>query len=124
MDFLAASGVSDYTDLGVGGILIVLVLREVFGFVSRRHNGRRDSRDHEWRKVYDWTRELHEMHSVKDSDGIPIWYVRKSLTDSLDRIARKIDEQTTVMRTMMQSVHDAQAGSRHGQPGRRTGTDI
>lgn len=37
-------------------------------------------------KIADDTEKLYELHNVKDRDGVPVWYVRHSIDDSLKSI--------------------------------------
>ena len=36
------------------------------------------------------TNDLHDWHAVKDSEGVPVWYVRKSLEDSIVKLEYSI----------------------------------
>lgn len=38
------------------------------------------------------TEELWNLHNVKDHDGVPVWYVRKSLEESINNLADSIDD--------------------------------
>jgi len=40
------------------------------------------------------TQEMHQWHNVKDHDGVPVWYVRRSLEDAIIKLAATIDKQT------------------------------
>ena len=103
---------SQLTQLGVGAIFVLLVLDRVFGFLKTRRNGssaiaekRMDTLCHQVDQLYDW-------HNVKDSDGIPLWYVRRSLEDSLKSLAKNIDTQTQVLREMLQESRAARQAER------------
>ena len=45
--------------------------------------------------------ELWQLHNVKDGDGVPVWYVRKSLETNLRVLSENIAAQTEVLREMM-----------------------
>lgn len=81
--------------LGVGGIFAILVLREVFGYLQRKEakNGRTGSREWVWKleKLYDW-------HNALDDEGVPIWYVRKSLEEGIKTLTASIDTLHTAIR--------------------------
>ena len=72
------------TQIGVGGIFAILILREVFAFLHRREakNGTK-----EWvgkiDKMFDW-------QNVFDDEGVPIWYVRKSLEEAIRKLSSSI----------------------------------
>lgn len=38
--------------------------------------------------------DLHQWHNVNDSEGVKIWYVRRSLEDAINKLADNIDIQT------------------------------
>lgn len=77
--------------LGVGGILAILVLREVFSFLRSRGNNNIDLTA-EIRCVKTRIDELYRWHDVRDEDGTPIWYRRASMTRSIERLTSSISE--------------------------------
>jgi hypothetical protein len=82
--------------LGVGGIFAILVLREVFAYLQRREsnkNGGPGSQKWKWKldKLYDW-------HNALDDEGVPIWYVRKSLEQGIKTLTASIDTLHTAIR--------------------------
>lgn len=87
-------------DLGVAAIVVLLVLREVFSFLKSRKNG--DDGDAVWRASLGRTTEkmageIHQLyvwHDVKDSDGLPVWYVKSSLEAAIAALADNIAAQT------------------------------
>jgi hypothetical protein len=50
------------------------------------------------------TDELHKWHDMVDSDGVKIWYVRKSLEDAIVKLADNIAVQTEIMREIVVSI--------------------
>jgi len=84
------------TQLGVGGIFVVLVLREVFSFLKTKP-GPRD----ECRKCARQVQELYNMHNQKDGDGVYVWYVRRSLEDAIIKLTESIDQQTQTFRELV-----------------------
>jgi len=95
--------------LGVGGIFTVLVLREVFAYLQRKEgkNGEPPgSQKWKWKidKLYDW-------HNALDDEGVPIWYVRKSLeeaiktlTSSINTLHASIREQNALINRMIERI--------------------
>ena len=56
------------------------------------------------------THDLWEWHNVKDSDGIPRWYVKRSLEQSIDKLETSIIElrtQTTESLKLLDNVTDS-----------------
>ena len=50
--------------------------------------------------------ELHEWHSVKDEDGVPVWYIRKSLERVIEQLGHAITRQTDVLSKMIEELRD------------------
>lgn len=87
------------TQLGVGGIFAVLVLRQVFDFVGKRKNGACDLH-----KLSREVADLHKWHDQRDQDGVPVWYVRRSLEDAINKLAANLATQTDVLRAMHEEI--------------------
>jgi hypothetical protein len=96
------------TQLGVGGIFAILVIRMVLDFLAKRRNGASASATRDLfalvREVRDLNvilknavvemaplvrgtcervAELHRWHDRVDDDGVMVWYTRKSLDESI-----------------------------------------
>lgn len=96
----------ELTGIGVGGIFAVLVIREVFTFVKgRQHNhgpmngslGRIEAKVD---TIMSKTAQLHQWHAVTDQDGVPVWYVRRSMERAVDRMAEATDRMVTLLERM------------------------
>lgn len=95
------------TQTGVAGILIVLVLREVFAFVRTRNAEPEPTRVTLLARIEFLTttlegmrrqlNELHAWHDQRDADGVPVWYVRTSLELA-------ITGQTAAMKTLADNI--------------------
>lgn len=121
-----------WTQIGIGGILALLVIREfstlLRHFIDRKmlsndkenkeaqpmlqsicaecrrrieethmmvnEIGQRKQRIEE---IHTQVRELHEMHNHKDGDGVFVWYVKRSLEDSIDKLAEATSRQTLLL---------------------------
>lgn len=98
--------------LGAGGLIVLLVLREVFGFLKTRKLG--VSSDHllkdileelkeqriQMSEVLAKTKTLYHWHDKEDNDGIKIWYVRSSLENAIEKLAENISKQTDILQQM------------------------
>ncbi len=101
-------------ELGVGFIAALMVIREVLGFLEKKKNG---SGGHNFimnehvndvrgavSVIKDKVDDLHEWHNKTDADGIPLWYVRRSLEESIrdlgEKIYLQIEIQTEILRHM------------------------
>ncbi len=103
--------------LGVGGILLVLVLTKVFDFLKfmkerKDEEGGQGPRCftqkdrnllydlHRWQtdampqlaKLIAEVTDLHKWHDRQDADGVPVWYVRSSLEESVGELAKAIEQ--------------------------------
>lgn len=115
-------------ELGVGLLAAVMVIREVLGFLDKKklHNGSDSStlnghgavmNEHvndvrfAVSKVKEKVDDLHDWHDKRDADGVPLWYVRRSLEDSIktlgEKICRQIEVQTKILEHMqkMEEIH-------------------
>lgn len=102
-----------------GAALGALAIREAFAFAlkfSKRNSNPEDSRrslfpprseslqqqlkqteekiDNKLNDMAVQIRDLHDWHSKTDQDGVPVWYVRRSLEEAIDKLAENIQKQT------------------------------
>ena len=49
-------------------------------------------------------RTLFDLHNVKDPDGVPVWDVRHSLSDAIEKLADAATKQTEVMTEIRREV--------------------
>jgi hypothetical protein len=101
-------------ELGVGFIAALMVIREVLGFLEKKKNG---SAGHSFimnehvndvkgtvSAIKDKVDDLYDWHNKTDADGIPLWYVRRSLEESIRELGEKIylqiEIQTEILRHM------------------------
>lgn len=100
----------DVTQIGVVGLFIMVVLREVFNFVGRNK-----------RNCFDYARierqiaELHEWHAKTDDEGVKIWYVRRSLETAINKLATNIETMANIFHTMQTEMHDMRRDIRDTQ---------
>ncbi len=89
--------------LGAGGLFALLVLREVFGFLKDRvrctHNAALEQMAKE-------LHEMHEWHAVTDEDVVKVWYIRRSLENTLDKLSHTLDAQTQLLKEMVLILKD------------------
>ena len=88
------------TDAGILFIGIILILREVFAFVMKRRNGGFHPEIlcaecvQLMRKSGKQVEDLHDWHNVRDNEGKPIWYARKSLEVAIEKLSENVNQQT------------------------------
>lgn len=90
---------TEITQIGVGGIFAILVIREVLGFLRSRKNGYYPNR--RFNEMCNWVEDLWNWHNVTDNDGVKIWYVRRSLEDAIRKLSDNIDVQTKAFQEMV-----------------------
>lgn len=73
------------TQLGLGGLVAIMVIREVLSFLSRKSNSFTMEDRHQ-------LRDLHQWHSLTDDEGVKVWYVRRSLEEAVVRLADSIEK--------------------------------
>lgn len=93
---------------------VLMVIREVLGFLEKKKNG---SGGHNFimnehvndvkgavSAIKDKVDDLHDWHNKTDPDGVPLWYVRRSLEESIRELGEKIylqiEIQTEILRHM------------------------
>ena len=112
-------------ELGVGGIFALLIIREVLSFVKSRkpsqvqtqavaNNIQRNlksiqsdncSKEHQRmeKMLESMARKMDDMykwHDVEDSEGVKVWYVRKSLEEAIVKLSSSIEKQTELLRVI------------------------
>lgn len=106
---------SALTEYGVAGILVIIILREVFNFLKSQKVKKIENGDYSNKKIFDFlvqlngkindaNREIHDLyqwHDVKDGDGVPIWYIRRSLEEAIKALADNVGEQTKVFQGLV-----------------------
>lgn len=95
------------TQVGVGGIFTVLVLREVFNFLSSKKNGRTSDDIKQMIRQVDT---LYRWHDKEDEEGVKIWYVRLSLEKALMKLAESIELQTKIFKELSLDVAESKEG--------------
>lgn len=96
--------------LGVAGILIYLLIKEMFSFLKSRNGSSTPPTKLEERieRMDDRIEDLHVWHSQTDEDGVKIWYVRRSLEEAVDKLSLAITSQTTVMQALAAKLNSVQ----------------
>jgi len=96
------------SQLGVGGVFAVFIIREVFNLLDKRKtaNGSIEPDDSIKKTIYQISKQiddLHDWHKVTDEDGVKVWYVRRSLETSLKDLSDNIRIQTEVLQKILQT---------------------
>ncbi len=106
------------TQLGLGGLLIYLFLKEMFSYLKsrdeKRRNGSAESRSTSTgdmfkllRHIEDLTRDLHTWHDAKDEDQVFVWYVRKSLEREISKLGDAVTKMVSATEAQTQVVGEA-----------------
>lgn len=95
---------SSITQIGIGGIFAILIIKEVLSFVKGFRNGKKNGENEAIKLLYeilDYCKKVHIMHDIKDSDGTYIWYVKRSLEVAINKLAENINHQTECFRDLV-----------------------
>ena len=60
----------------------------------------------DFKRMVNDIRDLHQWHDKDDSEGVKIWYVRKSLETAINALSESVDTQTKVLTAMMQELRE------------------
>tara|TARA_Y100000310_G_C20445648_1_gene698273 strand:- start:202 stop:510 length:309 start_codon:yes stop_codon:yes gene_type:complete len=89
----------DYvTQVGIGGIFAILVIKQVLDFLSKRRN---ENPNGDCRVCLTLLQKIYEMHDKTDEDGVYVWYVRRSLEDAITKLGRNIEKQTHIFEKLV-----------------------
>jgi hypothetical protein len=95
--------------IGVPAAVVIIILREVFGFVKVQKNGKdkelltRECRTN-LKEVINLTKELHAMHAVYDEDHVPVWHNRKSMIRDLSKMRENSEEQVRLLTRLVEEM--------------------
>ena len=90
----------DFGDIGVAGVLVMLVLREVFNFLKSNDSGdgetvaRLDRMEEQTAAIASSTQQMAVLMLKTDDGGTPLVYTPRSLTAAVDALAKNIDRLT------------------------------
>lgn len=72
-------------DAGAVMVAVVYLIEKIIGWVQklRGTDGNNDSSE----KI----NKLYDMHNVKDRDQVPVWYIRQSLLDNVDKMSNDLE---------------------------------
>ena len=92
-------------ELGVGVIVIIMVLREVFSYLKTQKSNSLTVTDQHVDEMHTLTHgmddkinDLHKWHDQKDTDGIFSWYVPRSFETVLEKLAVNISANTEMVK--------------------------
>lgn len=89
--------------LGTGGLLALLIIREVLGFLKARSC---KPPEELIRKIAIQVRDLHDWHNKTDEDGVKVWYVRRSLEDAIVKLSSNIEVQSELLRELVYDLRE------------------
>lgn len=90
-------------EYGGAGVLLCIVLKLVLDFLikvlpkkekpeeSLDVNSLLAIKENSYR-VLELVKKIHEMHDIKDADGVYVWYVKKSVADSIHKLGEAADQ--------------------------------
>ena len=88
--------------LGAGGMVAVVILRVVFDFIAKI---RPVQQSPEMTKMMSQVAGLYRMHDITDEDGVPVWYVRRSLEAAIEGLVTTIDTMSHDNKAMLETLN-------------------
>ena len=93
--------------LGAGGLLAFLIIREVLNFLINRNKNDKQPDLYAVSHIHDHldrmegqVGDLWTWHNQNDADGVKVWYVRRSLEETVDKLADAIHDHNIVLREL------------------------
>ena len=98
-----------FLEYGVAGALTLALLKIVFDFLKPILMAKREKpeaaeapesldvatlqtiKENSY-KILEVVNKIYEMHDIKDEDGVYIWYVKKSVADSIHKLGEAADQ--------------------------------
>lgn len=88
-----------------GTALGLLILQEVRRLTTYITTGDRERKRQEaFDLMASQTQQLFDLHNQRDDDGVPVWYVRRSLENAIEKLADNIGTQTTLLGSLVERV--------------------
>jgi hypothetical protein len=92
-----------WTEITTGGVLALLIIREVLGFLKPRNGnggnggngGTVSIQIKELRRMTEQIQKLYDWHDQRDRDGVPVWYVRESLERHIEQLTAALRDLIT-----------------------------
>lgn len=97
------------TELGGPATFVVILLYIIFDFLKKRKsncNGTESyvkiSRD--VKAILEKVDDLYQWHDVRDRDGTPIWYVKRSLEDVIIHLGENIEKEGRLLEKLVDGI--------------------
>ena len=86
-------------ELDINSAALILTLVGVVIMIARNEQGKKtDNKLHD--VIANQLNDLHQWHNVKDEEGMPVWYVRRSLGDAIQALADNIKVMADILRSL------------------------
>lgn len=76
---------------------VLLLLFVLFGKDAISYLFGQRQKNQEMKVMCEKVNDLHEWHSKEDSEGVKVWYNRKSLETSINHLSRSIERQNKIL---------------------------
>ena len=91
-------------EIGIGGIVALMILKEVFVFLKSRNDTKNEV------DMYHVAHQIDELYKWHDKDdpstGAKIWYFQKSLEEALVRLNSNLEIQTQVLQDLYRDMKE------------------
>ena len=94
-------------ELDINSAALILTLVGVVIMIARNEQGKKtDNKLHD--VIANQLNDLHQWHNVKDEEGMPVWYVRRSLGDAIQSLSENIKIVADVLRVISTAQNEIQ----------------
>ena len=90
----------ELTQIGIGGIFAIMILKEVFSFLRNR-NGKNNKNG--YNPLQGNIKKLLDMHEKYDDEGMPVWY-NGSIKKSVDKLNENVEINTKAVKELTKNI--------------------
>lgn len=89
-------------DAPIGVLIAFVVLREFFNYLkSKKSNNNGCNMRLNFDEIEKKVKDLYDWHNVTDQDGVKVWYTRRSLEKSIDKLNETIAKQNDLLQALV-----------------------
>ena len=85
------------SEFGVIAILVVILYKVITEIINKKKDNAVPKISDQCRECYSKIKDLHLWHSKEDTDGVKVWYMRKSLEEAVISLSNNLEKQTQIL---------------------------
>jgi hypothetical protein len=116
------------TTIGIPAVVVILLLREILPYIShKKQESKRSTGQYPKPETttilqlvkdikglvvatHEKTAKLDELHNVRDGDGVPMVYQRRSLEKAVEKQTEKLDKLTRALERLIERMAEREDG--------------